>query len=278
MMAHAERQRIRRKAWTGPRLLFMSALSTALLVFPIFLGNSKTSSKDSDNGRIKSKDMRHRIFMISGMEGRTPTEKEELKNIYAWIDLKSPGRTMSPDTRLGFREFTCKPPRFAFTTSDAPFIVPVPQDARQSAFPQPPPMILGEEMAVLTKPINDIVPWTPFWEVTMPEIEKPEKPMGIFWRGEDGRLIANPPVINERIARESWNKHEPSGVTTIECSQFMGRMPPRVIIRRSCGNSELDLLAADALRNHLLGMSELSMIENVSFRPFRTDVLWHLRN
>ena len=275
-MTQLEKQRTRRNAWSGQKLLFLSALATAILVLPLFLEKSREDIED--NGEGKRKDLRHHIFMIAGMTGRTQEEKRVLENIYAWIDLKSPGRTMSPDTSLGFKEFTGKPPKFGFTPSDATFVTPSAENEQQPVLHQAEPMILGEEKAMLTKTINDIVPWKPFWEVALPEIGKSAKPEGIIWRGEDGRLITNAPVIDMKIARDSWNKHAPIGVTTLECSQFMGKMPPRVIIRSTCGNSELDLMAAAALRRHILSLPALTMIDNVSFKPFRTDVLWHLRN
>ena len=275
-MTQEGRHRVRSNACSGPKLVCLSAFATAILVLPLFFGKSGNASQDK--GKDMRRDMRHSIFMISGLDARTPEEKQALENIYAWIDLKSPGKTMSPNTSLGFKEFTGNPPKYAFTPSDATFISQPTQDEPLPDMTQGKPMILGEEKTLLTKPINEIVPWTPFWIVDMPDIGNSAKPEGIIWRGADGRLIANPPMIDEKIARDSWNKHAPSGVTTLECSQFMGKMPPRVIIRKSCGNSELDLLAADALRKHLLAMQTLTMIDNVSFRPFRSDVLWHLRN
>ena len=223
-------------------------------------------------------DTLYRIFIISGMEGKTVEEKQVLENIYAWIDLKSPGKTMTPETDLGFKVFAGRPPQYAFTPSDSAFEKTVLHEETKDAFPQDQPMIIGTDRTLLTKPLNEITPWKPFWEVEMPNIGKTEKPEGIIWRGANGRLIANPPEIDVKIALESWNKHAPSGVTTLECSQFMGRMPPRVIIRKSCGNSELDLLAVSALRRHLLANTALTMMGNSFFRPFQADVLWHLRN
>ena len=275
-MTQLARQKVRRKSCSGPKLLFMSALATAILVLPIFL--NKTRKAPEDNGEDRRKDIRNYIFMIAGMKGRTTEEQQVLNNIYAWIDMKSPGKTMSPDTSLGFKNFTGKPPKFGFTASDATFASQSTEGVQRTSSPQVKPIILGEAKTVLTKTINDIVPWKPFWEVSMPEIGNSAKPEGIIWRGEDGRQIANAPVIDEKNARESWNKHAPTGVTTLECSQFMGRMPPRVIVRSTCGNSELDLMAAAALRRHLLSLPALTMIDKASFRPFRTDVLWHLRN
>jgi len=275
-MTQMERYRKRAQSQAGQKSFFLSVLATSIMVFPLFFGKSGIDShtKYKDNRR----DTRHSIFVISGLDGKTMEEKQALENIYAWIDLKSPGKTMTAETPLGFKSFTGVHPKYSFTQSDAAFQNTVQQDEQQAIVPLSKPMIIGNERTLLTQPINEITPWKPFWEIKMPEIGKSEKPEGILWRSANGRLIANAPQIDEKTALDAWNKHAPSGVTSLECSQFMGKMPPRVVIRKSCGNSELDLLAAAALRRHLLSMPALNMMDNTIFKPFRTDVLWHLRN
>ncbi len=256
--------------------MFMSAFATAIFVIPLFLGPSKADAEAKHKNT--QQDMRHKIYIISGMEGRTQEERQALENIYAWIDLKTPGKITSPESSLGFNKFAGKPPKYTFTPSDATFQEPKKDDEATVQEVNSTPMILGEEKTILTKPINEIVPWKPFWEVVLPEIPKSEQPEGIIWRNAAGKRIANAPEIDEKIARESWNKKAPTGVTSLECSHFMGKMPPRVILRKSCGNTELDLLAVAALRRHLLNLESLSMGDGGSFKPFLAEVLWHLRN
>ncbi|MBO4344390.1 MAG: hypothetical protein J5833_01465 [Victivallales bacterium] len=275
-MTQATRQKRQGKALKGGRLTFLSLFATALFAVPMFF----CAKKDDTEEDVKDwrQDTRHSIFVISGMDGRTKEESEALENIYAWIDLKSTEKMLNPESGEGFKGFLGKAPKYSFTPSDSTAIGGSRHDSQQPSATSGKPMIIGEEKTVLTKSINEIVPWKPFWEIDMPDIAASERPEGIIWRSANGRRIANAPEIDEKIARESWNKNVPSGVTTLECSRFLGKMPPRVILRRSCGNPELDMLAVAALRRHLLNAESSSGVGEFVFRQFRTDVLWHLRN
>ncbi len=275
-MTQATRQKRQRKALKGSKLAFLSLFATAIFAIPLLFCAKKSDTEEND--KDKGTDVRHGIFVISGMDGRTAEESEALENIYAWIDLKSPEKMLNPESGVGFKGFVGKTPKYDFTPSDSTSIGVVRQSSQREEASHGGPMIIGEEKTVLTKSINEIVPWKPFWEIDMPDIASSERPEGIIWRSANGRRIANAPEIDEKIARESWNKNVPSGVTTLECTRFLGKMPPRVILRKSCGNPELDLLAVAALRKHLLKTESSSGIGEFVFRQFQTDVLWHLRD
>ena len=196
---------------------------------------------------------------------------DALDNIYAWIDLKSTIRLDAPDSPLLFSAYSGKQPPYDYTQLKQHEVLDTPVFSDSMAG-EPPSDSLEKQRA------SSPIPWETQIVMPSPTAIPFTPPQGIFWLNEDGRVVANPPAIDEKQAQEVLDGQSGLLSTRLEYMTTPTR-PPRVVVRQSSGSSKLDTLAVNALREHL---NAFAMKWQFSGHPMptpsgRLTVLWHLK-
>ena len=122
---------------------------------------------------------------------------------------------------------------------------------------------------------------TPAWndktEISLPLAQPISPAHGVFWHSENGRLLLTPPENDAQRQALALSHGVPTQTTAIEIAPSPLLPMPRVIVRRSCGNAELDMLALDAVRLTLAKAGPLPLTPGASpEKPLVLIIDWRL--
>ena len=195
---------------------------------------------------------------------------ESIRAIYNWTEINDPTLLILPNHRLGFDHFIPQNEPIEKKT------VPPIEEARNN-IPSPPVLSvpLDIDVSSLAQMITDT--WNDKTELTLPLAQANIPARGVFWRSENGRLLANPPENDLQRQALALSHGEPTQTTAIEIAPSPLLPLPRVVVRRSCGNAELDMVALDAVRLTLSKAGPLPLTPGASpEKPLILIVVWHL--
>lgn len=197
-------------------------------------------------------------------------QPEAIQAIYNWSEINDPTLLILPNHRLGFGYFVPK------TEPIEKQPVPPIEEARNNI--APPPVLsvpLDIDASTLAQLIADN--WNDKTEITLPMAQPTIPAHGVFWHSENGRLLVSPPENDSQRQALALSHGVPTQTTAIEIQPSPLLPMPRVIVRRSCGNAELDMVALDAVRLTLAKAGPLPLTPGAS--PEKSLVLiidWHL--
>lgn len=195
---------------------------------------------------------------------------EAIQSIYNWTEINDPTLLILPNYRLGFGHFVPK----SKPIEKQP--VPPIEEARNN-IPSPPVLSvpLDIDASTLAQLIADN--WNNKTELTLPMAQATVPVHGVFWRSENGRLLINPPENDLQRQALALSHGVPSQTTAIEIAPSPLLPLPRVVVRRSCGNAELDMIALDAVRLTLAKAGPLPLTPGASpEKPLILVIDWHL--
>ena len=200
-----------------------------LLVIPMFVFRVSPPSVvnlDSGGGRI--------VYLREKVAGHALSSYEE--NIFEAMEVQDPVAILHPDKVKGFAAGIGV---LEETPSTPLQEIPLPPlttgKGTENVYGAAPSLVGEQSVTPQTK-----VVFHRFW---LPLDARPgrEIPRGVFWYDLLGRQWKNAPVI-----QEGGKADEPT-VLELLPDEFM----PRVILRKSCGDPQLDARAITALRNYL---------------------------
>jgi hypothetical protein len=197
-------------------------------------------------------------------------QPEAIPAIYNWTETNDPTLLILPNHRLGFGRFVPK------TEPIAKQPVPPIEEARNNI---PPPPVLSVPLDIDAFSLAQLIAhnWNDKTELTLPIAQPTVPPHGVFWHSESGRLLITPPENDAQRQALALSHGVPTQTTAIEIQPSPLLPMPRVIVRRSCGNAELDMVALDAVRLTLAKAGPLPLTPGAS--PDKSLVLiidWHL--
>ncbi len=238
-------------------------LFLALVIVPATLMKvpSEVLATQSDNGNSGEP----LVFLPESQKlGSSAASANE--SIYAWMQLKNPFLGLLPDCQYGFRHFVDEAKKRDFEyQGEASALVPL-QPKAASVLSMDNSISPDNKGGIQLAPLLDI-------KVTMPAISQLAEEEGAFWFDERGRLLLNPPEINlvdARRAIAAGPRDMRIRNTALQIMKLPG-VPARIVVRRSSGNSELDMQAASALRRRLAQGGVQIPAEGL-----RLEVLWKL--
>ena len=197
-------------------------------------------------------------------------QPEAIQAIYNWTEINDPTLLILPNHRLGFGHFVPK--------TDPIEKQPVPpiEEARNNI--APPPVLsvpLDIDVSTLAQLISDN--WNDKTEISLPLAQPISPAHGVFWHSENGRLLLTPPENDAQRQALALSHGVPTQTTAIEIAPSPLLPMPRVIVRRSCGNAELDMLALDAVRLTLAKAGPLPLTPGASpEKPLVLIIDWRL--
>ena len=154
--------------------------------------------------------------------------------------------------------------------------VPPIEEARNNI--APPPVLsvpLDIDVSTLAQLISDN--WNDKTEISLPLAQPISPAHGVFWHSENGRLLLTPPENDAQRQALALSHGVPTQTTAIEIAPSPLLPMPRVIVRRSCGNAELDMLALDAVRLTLAKAGPLPLTPGASpEKPLVLIIDWRL--
>ncbi len=197
-------------------------------------------------------------------------QPEEIQAIYNWTEINDPTLLILPNHRLGFGLFVPK------TEPIEKQPVPPIEEARNNI--APPPVLsvpLDIDVATLAQLLSDN--WNDKTEISLPMAQPTTPAHGVFWHSENGRLLLTPPENDAQRQALALSHGVPTQTTAIEIAPSPLLPMPRVIVRRSCGNAELDMVALDAVRLTLAKAGPLPLTPGANpDKPLVLIIDWHL--
>jgi hypothetical protein len=197
-------------------------------------------------------------------------QPEEIQAIYNWTEINDPTLLILPNHRLGFGLFVPK------TEPIEKQPVPPIEEARNTI--APPPVLsvpLDIDVATLAQLLSDN--WNDKTEISLPMAQPTTPAHGVFWHSENGRLLLTPPENDAQRQALALSHGVPTQTTAIEIAPSPLLPMPRVIVRRSCGNAELDMVALDAVRLTLAKAGPLPLTPGANpDKPLVLIIDWHL--
>ena len=197
-------------------------------------------------------------------------QPEEIQAIYNWTEINDPTLLILPNHRLGFGLFVPK------TEPIEKQSVPPIEEARNNI--APPPVLsvpLNIDVATLAQLLSDN--WNDKTEISLPMAQPTTPAHGVFWHSENGRLLLTPPENDAQRQALALSHGVPTQTTAIEIAPSPLLPMPRVIVRRSCGNAELDMVALDAVRLTLAKAGPLPLTPGANpDKPLVLIIDWHL--
>lgn len=166
------------------------------------------------------------------------------KDFQKWLAIVNPWHWYLGDYHLGFSQVNILRRHSALPDFPA-YIAPTSAPATHNVVPK------ALELSHSTAAINN------YWELYQPEfLPPPPAPTQhkVRWRRKNGRELRQAPVIPDDILQH-WEESQKAGiirdVTTLQIT-FTTAMPiPRIILRGSCGDQQLDQAAIRAVRDYL---------------------------
>lgn len=197
-------------------------------------------------------------------------QPEAIQAIYNWTEINDPTLLILPNHRLGFGHFVPK------TKPIEKQPVPPIEEARNNI--APPPVLsvpLDIDVSTLAQLLADN--WNDKTEISLPLAQTTAPTHGVFWHSENGRLLLTPPENDAQRQALALSHGVPTQTTAIEIAPSPLLPMPRVIVRRSCGNAELDMLALDAVRLTLAKAGPLPLTPGASpEKPLVLIIDWRL--
>ena len=197
-------------------------------------------------------------------------QPEAIQTIYNWTEINDPTLLILPNHRLGFGHFVPK------TEPIEKQSVPPIEEARNNI--SPPPVLsvpIDINVSTLAQLIADN--WNDKTEISLPMAQPTTPAHGVFWHSENGRLLLTPPENDAQRQALALSHGVPTQTTAIEIAPSPLLPMPRVIVRRSCGNAELDMVALDAVRLTLVKAGPLPLTPGASpEKPLVLIIDWHL--
>ena len=197
-------------------------------------------------------------------------QPEAIQAIYNWTEINDPTLLILPNHRLGFGHFVPK------TEPIEKQPVPPIEEARNNI--APPPVLsvpLDIDVATLAQLLSDN--WNDKTEISLPMAQPTTPAHGVFWHSENGRLLLTPPENDAQRQALALSHGVPTQTTAIEIAPSPLLPMPRVIVRRSCGNAELDMVALDAVRLTLAKAGPLPLTPGANpDKPLVLIIDWHL--
>jgi len=197
-------------------------------------------------------------------------QSEVIQAIYNWTEINDPTLLILPNHRLGFGYFVPK------TEPIEKQPVPPIKEARNNI---PPPPVLSVPLDIDVSTLAQLIAdnWNDKTEITLPMAQPTVPAHGVFWRSENGRLLVSPPENDAQRQALALSHGVPSQTTAIEIAPSPLLPLPRVVVRRSCGNAELDMVALDAVRLTLAKAGPLPLTPGASpEKPLVLIIDWHL--
>ena len=198
------------------------------------------------------------------------SQPESIRAIYNWTEINDPTLLILPNHRLGFGHFVPK--------TDPIEKQPVPpiEEARNNIAPPP---VLSVPLDIDVSTLAQLIAnnWNDKTEISLPMAQPSTPAHGVFWHSENGRLLVTPPENDAQRQALALSHGVPTQTTAIEIAPSPLLPMPRVIVRRSCGNAELDMLALDAVRLTLAKAGPLPLTPGASpEKPLVLIIDWRL--
>ena len=146
-----------------------------------------------------------------------------------------------PNSKLGFSHFI--PSTQPIEKKE---VVPIEEARTDIPAPSSPDIPLAIDVESLEQLLTSS--WNKTTTVTLPTPLSITPPHGVFWRSPNGRLLKNPPESDVNQQTLAIGHGIPLESTEIEIIPSNLLPTPRVIVRHSCGNAELDMVALNAVR------------------------------
>jgi hypothetical protein len=197
-------------------------------------------------------------------------QPETIQAIYNWTEINDPTLLILPNHRLGFGHFVPK------TEPIEKQSVPPIEDARNNIAPPP---VLSVPLDIDVSTLAQLIAnnWNDKTEISLPMAQPSTPAHGVFWHSENGRLLLTPPENDAQRQALALSHGVPTQTTAIEIAPSPLLPMPRVIVRRSCGNAELDMLALDAVRLTLAKAGPLPLTPGASpEKPLVLIIDWRL--
>jgi hypothetical protein len=170
----------------------------------------------------------------------------------AWVRIADPRQWALPDYREGFSAQYASSSRHYYFGADAPYELKRPAIDNQPLAARP----LSWQLPPRTEALQQaweaytIAPNTPAKRIAPPIAHR------VYWRNlATGGSLKPAPELSA-AAKARWESTESASLrkcnTIIELSQPEGMQLPRIVVRQSCSDTQLDLAAVSALRAFLL--------------------------
>lgn len=190
--------------------------------------------------------------------------------IYEWADFDDPTVIIHPNPDYGFTKFIPKTPPQE--------VIPLPEvepPRTEKSFPDIPDKNLETKARSTAENIQ--ASWNKDTHLNLPAPQRIVRPRGVFWTTEYGSKLINPPKLDEEKQNLALLKGVPKSVTKIEVDPNPNLPLKRIILRESCGNKDLDLLAVEAVRNALENAGDKPLLPGFSpTQPVTLVVDWRL--
>ena len=239
-----------------------------VLLLPALLMKVQDDSSSVSPDPVKSG--RPLVFLPENIGGLP--EYKAAENIYAWIRLRNPLSRLMPDCDYGFGGFVPESRERAFDVQAGGDLSAPEASAGQLQELNGAVQFPSKEKVILLEPIMGI-------NVTMPPRKELAEEDGIFWMDERGRLMVDPPeisLVDARLAIGAGPSNQVIRNTVLQVLPSNGGTPPRIVVRSSCNNTELDRYAAQALRKRLLQAEMNSGKLEIPPDGIELDVLWKI--
>lgn len=233
------------EGWSPRLVIIILVLFLAALFFSVFRIVPYASRTTAQEPELE-------VFMISPSD----MAEEYGRNITGWSMIENPTIMSQPHPKLGFSILKQYPPSLPFADQEPLSLLWPPR--KYIEMPIEAPNFLPESALKWRLGGEN-------WRVFLPKGRKFAQqplPQKVIWRLPNGRTIENPPDIELDIIQEKAKDTELTQPTILEIIAGPDGENYRVIARESCGNSELDQLAVEALRNSFFEKREVSEPEN----------------
>ncbi len=240
---------IQPKLWKEHLELWAMALvATLSLLSPLWIMKLPPQRPEARHGRDE------RIPVISlpamtpaALADLSPEERAAVRNLYEWCALKDPSTLLKPFTEYGFR-------RQVGSAAHPEHPLPVQEVALDAYVASE--RLLGQPSRFDESPLGGelLSHRMPHISVEMPAPAAPMVPDGVYWVGEDGHALKDPPRVDLAAVRSHLQgRGMPGKATRLDAVALASE--PRVVLRESCGDKVLDQMAVSALLTHLQGVA-----------------------
>lgn len=196
---------------------------------------------------------------------------QTLRNLQAWLMLKSPLAMYGAMSPYGFQAYTIALPSWTINAfTDGTTSIPEITDTN----------LAGSLQLQNNSNFRKLIPiqWNPYIEIVTPKLPPIKSNASLQWTDCAGRKLQNPPAIDMQQAQKALNGSTPIKATAIEIIPGRNGALHRLIIRQSCGNTTLDSLAIDALRTYIYKqrVESCSSSDNQLFPVTQLLLHWNL--
>ncbi len=165
--------------------------------------------------------------------------------LYDWTLIEDPAFFYRTNDTLGYGKMRPHGSRDGHSPMETPVWQPTPV-----LFGEQSPLTLGSTMPPIAQVLME--EWPTDTVVEAPSETPLPRRRGVFWFNSRGERLLEPPDVSLSALQEAYDRQRPKRLSVFEVSYLPGLALPRILVRESCGNRDIDEILMTALRACLL--------------------------